>query len=93
MDYPVGRHHNRVFCEGDVVTKIYEEEAGFKKELLAYEILTENDFPLARIVDVDYCKKMIAFKNEALNILHEFPDSEVRTTLIDLVNYSIDRKY
>ena len=43
---------------------------------------------------IDYAtQKMIAFKNEALNILHEFPDSEVRTTLIDLVNYSIDRKY
>lgn len=38
-------------------------------------------------------KKMIEYKNEALNILSQFPDSEVRSTLHDLVNYSIDRKY
>ncbi len=38
-------------------------------------------------------KKMIGFKNEALTILQEFPDTEVRSTLLDLVNYSIDRKY
>ena len=43
---------------------------------------------------IDYAtQKMIGFKNEALTILQEFPDSEVRTTLLDLVNYSIDRKY
>jgi len=38
-------------------------------------------------------KKMIEYKKEALNILSQFPDSEVRSTLHDLVNYSIDRKY
>lgn len=38
-------------------------------------------------------EKMIEYKNEALNILSQFPESEVRTTLQDLVNYSIDRKY
>ncbi len=43
---------------------------------------------------IDYAtNKMIEYKNEALNILSQFPDSEVRTTLQDLVNYSIDRKY
>ena len=43
---------------------------------------------------IDYATvKMIEYKNEALNILSQFPDSEVRTTLEDLVNYSIDRKY
>ena len=43
---------------------------------------------------IDYAtKKMIEYKNEALNILSQFPYSEVRSTLQDLVNYSIDRKY
>ena len=43
---------------------------------------------------IDYAtRKMIEYKNEALNILNQFPESEVRKTLIDLVNYSIDRKY
>ena len=43
---------------------------------------------------IDYAtEKMISYKNEALSILLQFPESEVRTTLHDLVNYSIDRKY
>jgi len=43
---------------------------------------------------IDYAtRKMIEYKNEALNILYQFPESEVRKTLEELVNYSIDRKY
>lgn len=38
-------------------------------------------------------KKMFAFRDEALNILHEFPLSETRDALEDLVRYTTDRKY
>lgn len=38
-------------------------------------------------------KKMFAFRDESLNILHEFPLSETRDALEDLVRYTTDRKY
>jgi octaprenyl-diphosphate synthase len=38
-------------------------------------------------------EKMNAYKNEALQILAQFGDSEVSQALAELVNYSIDRKY
>ena len=37
--------------------------------------------------------KMFAFRDEALSILHEFPDSEVRQALEELVRYTTDRNY
>lgn len=37
--------------------------------------------------------KMNDYKNEALQILHTFPGSEIRTGFEDLVNYVTDRKY
>jgi len=37
--------------------------------------------------------KMFAFRDEALAILHEFPDSEVRQALEELVRYTTDRSY
>ncbi len=37
--------------------------------------------------------KMFAFRDEALAILHEFPASEVRDALEELVRYTTDRKY
>lgn len=38
-------------------------------------------------------EKMFAFRDEALSILHEFPDSDVRKALEDLVRYTTDRTY
>jgi octaprenyl-diphosphate synthase len=38
-------------------------------------------------------QKMTAFKNEALEILHQFPESPVRQGLEDMVLYVTDRKY
>ncbi len=38
-------------------------------------------------------EKMLAFRDEALGILYEFPDSDVRKALEDLVRYTTDRKY
>jgi octaprenyl-diphosphate synthase len=37
--------------------------------------------------------KMNDYRNEAISILHEFPDSEVRQALEELVRYTTDRKY
>ena len=43
---------------------------------------------------IDYAyKKMFAFRDEALNILYQFPESEVRAALEQLVRYTTDRKY
>ena len=38
-------------------------------------------------------EKMNQYKNEALTILHEFPDNEVRNALEELVKFTTDRKY
>lgn len=38
-------------------------------------------------------QKMNQYRDEALAILHEFPDTEVRKGLEDLVRYTTDRKY
>ncbi|XVJ64671.1 MAG: polyprenyl synthetase family protein [Lacibacter sp.] len=43
---------------------------------------------------IDYAtQKMLSLRNEALEILHEFPDSEVRNGLETLVRFTTDRKY
>ena len=38
-------------------------------------------------------KKMLQFRDEALEILNEFPDSEAKAALIELVRFTTDRKY
>ena len=38
-------------------------------------------------------QKMEAYRDEALAILHEFPESQVRQALEELVRYTTDRKY
>ena len=43
---------------------------------------------------IDYAtKKMFAFRDEALSILHEFEKTDVRDALEELVRYTTDRKY
>ena len=43
---------------------------------------------------IDYAtKKMFAFRDEALAILHTFEDNEVRQALEELVRYTTDREY
>jgi octaprenyl-diphosphate synthase len=39
------------------------------------------------------CKKMVTFRDEALSLLSEFPQSDVRDTLEQLVRYTTDRTY
>ena len=38
-------------------------------------------------------EKMFAFRDEALHILYEFPDTEIRQALEELVRYTTDRNY
>jgi octaprenyl-diphosphate synthase len=43
---------------------------------------------------IEYARnKMVAFRDEALQLLHEFPDTPVRKALEELVRYTTDRKY
>lgn len=43
---------------------------------------------------IDYAtQKMLSLRNEALEILHEFPEGEVRNGLETLVRFTTDRKY
>lgn len=43
---------------------------------------------------IEYAQdKMLSFRDEALNLLHEFPESPVRQALEELVRYTTDRKY
>ena len=43
---------------------------------------------------MEYAKsKMIFYKNQALSILHTFPESPVREALEELVLFTTDRKY
>lgn len=37
--------------------------------------------------------KMLTYKNEALEMLSAFPDSEYKTSLIDLVNFTVERNH
>jgi len=38
-------------------------------------------------------KKMIAYKDEALRMLDEYPDSDAKKAMKELVDYAIDRRY
>jgi octaprenyl-diphosphate synthase len=41
---------------------------------------------------LDYAReKMITYKNRAIELLNDYPDSEIKASLIEMVNYSIDR--
>jgi octaprenyl-diphosphate synthase len=36
---------------------------------------------------------MYEYRDEALNILYQFPESDIRNALEELVRYTTDRKY
>ena len=59
------------------------------KEKVAYVIDAVN-----KTGGIDYAtKKMFAFRDEALSILHTFEDNETRQALEELVRYTTDRDY
>jgi len=73
------------------------------KKKIIYIIKNQNTVPekVAYVIDavnqcggIDYAtKKMFAFRDEALAILHSFEDSEARQALEELVRYTTDRQY
>ena len=77
--------------------------AGPKRRELIYIIKNENRDPrkVKLVIDtvveaggITYAaQKMNQYRDEALAILHSFPDSEVRRALEELVRYTTDRKY
>lgn len=74
-----------------------------KKRALIYIIKNENKnvAKVQQVIDtvieeggIKYAAdKMNIYRDEALEILYKFPDSEVRKALEDLVRYTTDRKY
>ncbi|MBI3883154.1 MAG: polyprenyl synthetase family protein [Sphingobacteriales bacterium] len=74
-----------------------------KRRELIYIIKNENKNPekVKYVIDavviaggIKYAEeKMNQYRDEALAILHEFPDNEVRNALEELVRYTTDRKY
>jgi octaprenyl-diphosphate synthase len=74
-----------------------------KKRELIYLIKNENKNPdkvkyiiaqVAATGGMEYAaNKMNEYRDEAMKILYEFPDNEVRKALEDLVRYTTDRKY
>lgn len=74
-----------------------------EKRKIIYIIKNENKNPekikyvLKRVVEtggIAYAnQKMIEYRDEALAILYEFPESDIRKGLEELVRYTTDRKY
>jgi octaprenyl-diphosphate synthase len=77
--------------------------SSFEKRKIIYIIKNENKNPekikyvLQKVVEtggIDYAtKKMIQYRDEALAILFEFPESDIRKGLEELVRYTTDRNY
>ncbi len=77
-------------------------DATTKKKII-YIVKNENTQPdkVKYVIDqvnalggIDYAtKKMFAYRDEALAILHQFPQSDVRDALEELVRYTTDRVY
>lgn len=74
-----------------------------KRRALIYILKNENKVPekVQFVIDtvqeaggIAYAtEKMMAYRDEALDILHRFPDNPVRKALEELVRYTTDRKY
>jgi octaprenyl-diphosphate synthase len=74
-----------------------------EKRKIIYIVKNENKKPekikyvLQKVVEtcgIEYAsKKMVQYRDEALSILYEFPESDVRKGLEELVRYTTDRKY
>jgi len=77
--------------------------SGSEKRKIIYIIKNENKNPekikyvLQKVIEtggIDYAnKKMIEYRDQALAILFEFPESDSRKGLEELVRYTTDRKY
>ena len=78
-------------CPADIKRKIIRiiKNENTQKEKVAYVISLVEQYG-----GIEYAnKKMNAFRDEALALLHEFPQTQVRDALEELVRYTTDRKY
>lgn len=74
-----------------------------ERRKIIYIVKNENKNPekikyvLQKVIEtggIEYAtKKMIQYRDEALAILYEFPESDIRKGLEELVRYTTDRKY
>ena len=62
------RHNNKIVYGEDSVTKTYDSNIGFERELLAYKVLNENNFPLTKIIYIYPKNRAISFEK----INHEY---------------------
>ncbi|MCE2974118.1 MAG: polyprenyl synthetase family protein [Sediminibacterium sp.] len=73
------------------------------KKQIIYIVHNQNDkkekvrWVIDRVTEtggIDYAtQKMMAYRDEALQVLHEFPESDCRNALDELVRYTTDRTY
>jgi len=78
-------------CPADIKRKIIRiiKNENTQKDKVAYVISLVEQYG-----GIEYAnKKMNAFRDEALALLHEFPETQVRDALEELVRYTTDRKY
>jgi len=78
-------------CPADIKRKIIRiiKNENTQKDKVAYVISLVEQYG-----GIEYAnKKMNAFRDEALALLHEFPQTQVRDALEELVRYTTDRKY
>ncbi len=78
-------------CDSSIKKKIIYiiKNQNTDKEKVAYAI-----DQVVKLGGIDYAtQKMVAFRDEALAILHTFEDNEVRQALEELVRYTTDREY
>ncbi len=70
-----------------IIYIIKNENTNRKKVKFVIDIVNEKG-------GIEYAyKKMFRYRDEALDILYEFPKNEVRDALEELVRYTTDRKY
>lgn len=85
-----------------LIYTLNKSDAATRRKLI-YILKNENtkkdkvDFVIDTVIKaggIDYATvQMNKYRNEALAILHEFPENEVRHALEELVRYTTDRKY
>ncbi len=71
----------------ELIYIIKNQNKDLKKIKIALEAVT-NEGGIAYAT-----KKMYEYRDEALSILYEFPETDIRKGLEELVRYTTDRKY
>ncbi len=71
----------------EIIYIIKNENKDKKKIQFVLDVVTQTG-------GIKYAQvKMYEYRDEALNILYQFPESDIRNALEELVRYTTDRKY